>query len=131
MFLASLSYEQRRIFLGLAKEILTIDDGKIDSAEDSYLRGLCAEMSLSFSDEININKEKLIEYFPEKEYRRIVLLELVALGYSNSDYHISQDKYTDEMATLLEIPITELRKFEELMGKYKKIQDEFIQCIEQ
>ena len=47
MFLASLSYKQRKVFLGLAKEILQVDDGVMDNYEEDYLRSLCSEMSLS------------------------------------------------------------------------------------
>ena len=59
MFLASLSYEQRKVFLSLAKEILTVDDGLIDSREEEYLRSLCSEMSLSFNDDLKIEKSHI------------------------------------------------------------------------
>lgn len=131
MFLSSLSYEQRRVFLGLAKEILKVDDGKIDHAEDVHLRGLCSEMSLSFTEEQIADVGELMKVFPEMEARRVVLLELVALGFSNNDYHPSQDQYTDDMAETLEIPIDELRRIEALLEKYYKIQNEFIDYIEQ
>lgn len=130
MFLASLSYKQRKVFLGLAKEILTVDDGVLDNHEEDYLRSLCSEMSLSFNDELTIEKSELKDYFDETESKKILLLELVALGHSNKDYHISQDKYTDEICSLVDIPIDELRKIEILLEQYNKIQNEFINFIE-
>jgi uncharacterized tellurite resistance protein B-like protein len=131
MFLSSLSYEQRKVFLGLAKEILTVDDGKIDGAEDSYLRAICAEMSLSFNDEKKVTKKELLQIFDDFKLKKLVLLELVALGYSNMDYDVSQDKYTDEIAELLEVPVGDLRKIEDLLKKYYEIKSEFINLIRQ
>ncbi len=130
MFLASLSYKQRKIFLGLAKEILTIDDGLMDNHEEEYLRNLCSEMSLSFNDELVIEKSEIKDYFDEIESKKILLLELVALGHSNKDYHVEQDKYTDNICNLINVHINELRKIENLLEQYKKIQNEFIEYIE-
>lgn len=130
MFLASLSYKQRKVFLGLAKEILTIDDGIMDNHEEGYLRSLCSEMSLSFNDELIIEKSEIKDYFDEMESKKILLLELVALGHSNNDYHVEQDKYTDDICNLVNISIDELRKIERLLEQYNKIQNEFIEFIE-
>lgn len=130
MFLASLSYKQRKVFLGLAKEILTVDDGIMDNHEEEYLRSLCSEMSLSFNDEIVIEKSEVIDYFNDIESKKILLLELVALGHSNKAYHEKQDKYTDNICNLINMSIDELRKIESLLEQYNKIQNEFIEFIE-
>jgi len=130
MFLSSLSHTQKKIFLGLAKEILIADDAKIDHAEETYLRGLCSEMSLSYNDEQSVNKSELTTFFPETEARRVVLLELVALGYSNHHYHKSQDQYTDDMTNILDIPIKELRAMEQLVHEHIVIRDKFVNIIE-
>lgn len=130
MFLASLSYEQRKVFLGLAKEILLIDDGVMDVHEGDYLRSLCSEMSLSFGDELIVEKSKIKNYFNEIESKKILLLELVALGHSNKSYHKTQDEYTDNICNLINIPIVELRNIENLLQEYNDIQNKFIQFIE-
>ncbi len=130
MFLASLSFKQRKVFLGLAKEILTIDDGIVDNHEEDYLRSLCSEMSLSFNNELIVEKSEIKNYFDEVASKKILLLELVALGYSNKDYHEAQDKYTDEICVAIDMPIEELRKIEELLKQYHEIQEKFIQFIE-
>ncbi len=129
MFLSTLSYKQRKVFLGLAKEILTVDDGVIDNHEESYLRGLCSEMSLSFNDELIIEKAMLKDYFDDTESKKILLLELVALGHSNNDYHIEQDKFTDNICKLVEISIEELNNIEKLLKQYNEIQNKFIEFI--
>lgn len=130
MFLASLTYKQRKVFLGLAKEILTVDDGVMDNHEEDYLRSLCSEMSLSFNDELIIEKSEVKNYFDETESKKVLLLELVALGHSNKDYHELQDKYTDDICKFLDIPIEELRNIEDLLKQYNDIQNKFIQFIE-
>lgn len=130
MFLASLTYKQRKVFLGLAKEILTVDDGVMDNHEEDYLRSLCSEMSLSFNDELIIEKSEIRNYFDESETKKILLLELVALGHSNKDYHELQDKYTDDICSLINISIAELRKIEDLLKQYNDIQNKFIKFIE-
>jgi len=130
MFLSSLSHIQKKIFLGLAKEILIADDDQIDHREEAYLRGLCSEMSLGYNDENNIDKKELILFFPEIEARRVLLLELVALAYSNQNYHESQDKYTDDMANTLDIPIKDLRIMEQLVHEHIIIRDKFVTIIE-
>ncbi len=130
MFLASLTYKQRKVFLGLAKEILTVDDGVIDNYEEDYLRSLCSEMSLSFNDELIIEKSEIKNYFDETESKKVLLLELVALGHANKDYHKLQDKYTDDICNLINISINELRNIEDLLKQYNDIQNKFIQFIE-
>jgi len=130
MFLASLTYKQRKVFLGLAKEILTVDDGVMDNHEEDYLRSLCSEMSLSFNDELTIEKSEIKNCFDESETKRILLLELVALGHSNKNYHELQDNYTDNICNLINISIDELRKIEDLLKQYNDIQNKFIEFIE-
>jgi len=129
MFLSALSYKQRKIFLGLAKEILTIDDGVIDHLEENYLRSICAEMSLSYNDAENVERNELKGKFSDIESQRILLVELVALGYCNSVYHEKQNQYTDDIAGVLGIPIAELRNIEGMMNDFKKIQNSFIGYI--
>lgn len=129
MFLSHLSYKQRKVFLGLAKQILTVDDNRIDSQEESYLRGICGEMSLGYNDEVAVEFNEYASIFVESDIRRIVLIEAIALGYSNNIYHDNQNKFTDELAVLFGIETTELDKIEEMMNQFRNIQDSFIDFI--
>jgi hypothetical protein len=130
MFLASLSYEQRKIFLGLAKEILKKDDGIIDNREESYLRKLCSEMSLSIDDQLIVERYDLINYFDQIDEKRILLIELIALGYSSNDYHELQRDYTNLICNVINIPPQELQIIERLLKEYYVIQNNFVQYIE-
>lgn len=129
MFLSALSLAQKRVFLGLAKEILVIDDDRIDCSEEACLRGLCSEMSLSYNDEQKIPNGEIINIFSEIESRRIVLLELIALGYSNQEYHESQGNFASEMAEYLNIPRAELRTMENLVREHMILRDKFMAVI--
>ena len=130
MFLASLNLEQRKNFLGLAQEILVVDDGHIDQHEETYLRGLCSEMSLSMSEKVSVDKSKLRDVFKEKEEKKILLMELVALCYSNKDYHEEQDEFTDKICALIDMPTEDLRAIERLFLEFNKVQDRIIDFIE-
>jgi hypothetical protein len=54
MFLNILTHQQKRIFLGLAKKILTIDDGNIDKLEKECLQGVPSPMERKRTLRINL-----------------------------------------------------------------------------
>lgn len=122
MYLEKLNYEQRKIFLSLSKEVLTADDSKIDYLEESYLRHLCQEMSLSFNDEMSIDKRNLEEYFSKIIDKKIVIMELIALAYSNNEYHINQKVYIEEISNYLGFDKNILSEIEFLIEDFFKFQ---------
>ena len=122
MYLEKLNYEQRKIFLSLSKEVLTVDDSKIDYLEESYLRHLCQEMSLSFNDEMSIDKRNLGEYFSKITDKKILIMELIALSYSNNEYHISQKSYIEQISNYLEFDNKILAEIECLIEDFFKFQ---------
>lgn len=122
MYLEKLNYEQRKIFLSLSKEVLTADDSKIDYLEESYLRHLCQEMSLSFNDEMSIDKKNLEEYFSKIIDKKIVIMELIALAYSNNEYHINQKVYIEEISNYLGFDKNILSEIEFLIEDFFKFQ---------
>jgi len=72
---------------------LAVDDGTIDEDEGSYLVAICTEMALGFEDEIIIPMEELPSIFTTRKEQRIVLVELLALAYSNSEYHKNEKSF--------------------------------------
>ena len=122
MYLEKLNYEQRKIFLSLSKEVLMVDDSKIDYLEESYLRNLCKEMSLSFNDEMLIDKRNIGDYFSRDTDKRIVIMELVALAYSNNEYHIQQKNYIEQISNYLEFDNKILLEIEFLIEEFFKFQ---------
>ena len=87
-------------------------------------------MSLSFNDELTIDKTEIKNHFDNLESKKILLLELVAIGYSNKNYHKEQDKYTDSICKLIDIPLDELREIESLLGQFSVIQNKLVEFIE-
>lgn len=129
MFLTAFNYRQKQVFLGLAKKILLVDDGKIDQDEDAYLRSICAEMAIGIHDEENVGAPELTKVFPFPHERRIVLVEAVALAYSNMDYNVSEDTYIRNLVNLFEMDLEDLQKIVQMMKGYKLIQKQFVDFI--
>lgn len=129
MFLSELNYKQRKIFLSLAKEILLVDDGIMDYQEEKYLRSLCAEMSLSFHDELVVDKSELNNYFDKIEVKKIILIELIGLGFSNENYHKNQEVYIKRICEIFDISSDILKDIEELMKQYQVIQNQIVDFI--
>ena len=129
MFLSELNYQQRKIFLNLAKEILVADDGVVDYQEEKYLRALCAEMSLSFHDELVVKKSELDNYFDKIEIKKIVLIELVGLSFSNQNYHKNQELYIKNICDIFGVSSDMLKNIEELLKQYQNIQNKIIEFV--
>jgi len=138
LFLCSLSIPQfpafpliqlRKAFLGLAKKILIADDGTIDNEEEDYLRNICAEMSLSTTDEVVVTNNTLSELFPSISEKKVVLLELVALAYSNGEYHKNEKTFIEDIILKLKLDISILSDLEENVSSFFKIQKKLLSFI--
>ncbi|GAB4276854.1 MAG: hypothetical protein Kow0029_19110 [Candidatus Rifleibacteriota bacterium] len=83
MFLKDLNPHQQKLFLGLARELIEADD-RISAQEAEMIANLSAEMG---QQELirNPSDEVLQQFFPDKNSRVAVMLELIALaGCDNS-----------------------------------------------
>ncbi|MGI9256842.1 MAG: hypothetical protein ACR2PY_07905 [Salinispira sp.] len=129
MFLSNLSLKQKKIFLGVAKEILVVDDATIDSKEENYLRSICQEMSIGVGDELNVDNSELKGIFTSHEESRLILVELIALAYSNGKYHENQKKYIMEKSKCLGLKKNILDEIEKLVKQYFDIQKKIIGFI--
>lgn len=129
MFLSKLSYKQRKIFLGIAKEILITDDGTVDIFEEEYLRGLCQEMSLSYKDEVLLHKEQLKDFFIDENHKKILFIEIVALAYSNRNYHQLQKEYIENLCEILNFDKNDILGIKEYIKSFFDLQDSLIKYI--
>ena len=129
MFLNNLNYKQKKVFLGMAKTILVSDDGKIDEAEENYLRSICSEMSLGFEDNEEIRNDKLKEMFSTDEEARLVLVELIALAYSNGEYHENEKKYIYEILKSFGFENSILVDIEKIVKTFFEMQQKIIDFI--
>lgn len=121
MFLNGLNYKQRKQFLGLAIEILSID-GDIDAEEESYLRGLCGEMALSRTDAVENPQHDIVDVFAESSERRIVIMELFGLAFSNNEFHPKQEGYIQDIVEKFSVGQSVVESCKELVQQYGKLE---------
>ena len=121
MFLNELTYIQKKQFLGLATEILSVDGG-IDSKEERYLRGLCGEMSLSRSDAAENPQHDITEIFVEPVARRIVIVELFGLAFANYEFHPKEKEYIETIGQKLAIEARIMESCKELVEEYGELE---------
>lgn len=129
MFLNSLNYEQKKVFLSMAKQILISDDGTIDSDEENYLMSICNEMSLGKDDEISYENDILKEIFTSKEESRLILVELIALAYSNGKYHENEKKFILNIINAMDLKEDILKDIEILVKTYFETQKSIVAFI--
>ncbi len=131
MFLENLSYEQKKVFLGLAKHVLLVDDGAIDEKEEYYLRSICIEMVLGLHDEHPSANSlpKLQEIFTKEEEQKVVLVELIATALSNNQYHDNQKKFIADVAETFGKKATMLHDIEKIMEQFSVFRTKIIHFI--
>jgi hypothetical protein len=86
-------------------------------------------MSLSINDDAETEMESLAGVFDSQEAKRILIVELVALGYCNSDYAGAQKAFAQRIAEQLGLPDEVLHRAEVLVGDYRKVQEAFVDLI--
>ncbi len=130
MFLENLSYEQKKVFLGLAKHVLLIDDAVIDEKEKYYLRAICVETILGLDDAYPSvdSLQKLPEIFTKESEQKMVIVELIATALSNNQYHDNQKKFIAEVAEKFG-KSSLLEDAEKVMENFALFREEVIQFI--
>ena len=128
MFLSHFNYEQRKQFLGLAIEILGID-GSIDAQEESSLRALCGEMSLSRNDGIQNPKENIASVFQTEPERRILLCELIGLAYANYEFDPTELQYIEQIAQAVDMDKHMVEQLYELVRQYGELEQKIASVV--
>lgn len=128
MFLNNLSFQQRKVFLGLAKKMLEIDGG-IDEEEENYLRSICKEMSLGLKDDVQFTIEELNDIYHTPEERKVILVELFALAFSNGEYHELEEKLILSIIDTFDMEKADLKNIEKLIEQFFSTQKEIIDFI--
>ena len=96
MFLNKLNSEEKVAFLKLAHHVAR-SDGEFLEREQSTIDTYCFEMQIddiSYS-EAEFNLEKVLTVFANKESQRILLLELMALIYSDGAMQQEEEEILD------------------------------------
>jgi hypothetical protein len=97
---------EKMAFAQLAKEIVTVDDGKIDEYEFNLLTVMSNEMQIPVESNLSIefNIDQLAGKFKTEISKRICFAELYSLALANSEYHEKQEIILD--ALLLRFGLT-------------------------
>lgn len=104
MWLANLTYEQRRSLLGLAHNVV-VSDGLLDPNEERMLAEFKREMDLAPDTETDYVEMADIEgVFDTARSRRIALINLIHLSYADGALEIEEECLLRELAEAFEVP---------------------------
>lgn len=98
MFLNRLSIEEKEAFLQLAHHIARVDADFCDS-EQLMIDKYCMEMQMDDVDydADNFDLNEALNTFNTPEHRKIALLEIMALVYSDGALHSAQETVLSQM----------------------------------
>ena len=114
MFLYQLNLMEKMAFVQLAKEMVTIDDGKIDDQEYELISIMANEMQVAVDSVLSIefNLKQLSEEFKSPQSKRICIVELLSLALINSEFHEKQKLLLKSLTNLFRIDNDEVNKIE-------------------
>ena len=121
MFLNSLTDEQKKSFLAIAKKIIGAN-GILDTRERQMIEAMRYEMGLW--DETDLPKgyiEDLAKPFDTRQSRVILMLESIALTYADEEFSGEEKKILRELALLFEFSEEEANAMENWVLRYKNL----------
>ena len=121
MFLNSLTDEQKKSFLAIARKIIGAD-GILDTRERQMIEAMRYEMGLW--DETDMPKgyiEDLAKPFDTRQSRVILMLESIALTYADDEFSGEEKKILRELALLFEFSEEVATAMENWVLRYKNL----------
>ena len=114
MFLYQLSLMEKMAFVQLAKEMVTVDDDKIDSHEFGLVSVMANEMQVSVDSVLSIefDLKQLSRAFESSQAKRICIAELLSLALVNKKFHERQKMLLDSLVDFFEMNVDELAEIE-------------------
>jgi len=105
MFLQNLNFDQQRVFLKLANEMI-LSDNVLTAAEDK----LIAEIRLQLPSNIEAaaNFGPLETIFSTKKTRCSVLLEIIGIGFVDEEFNKLEQEYVFALGDRLQIDTSEI-----------------------
>lgn len=108
MLVTRLNTDQRRVFLALAYR-LALSDHWVPDPEDQFLSKLLFDVGLNEKvNPMDVMGDPDMTPMDTRESRLIVMLELMALAYSDSTYHANESEVMAHIAHTLEIAADDL-----------------------
>ncbi|MFV2073381.1 MAG: hypothetical protein ACC742_12115 [Thermoanaerobaculales bacterium] len=111
MFLNVLSIDEKGAFAELAERMVQAD-GIVIGRETAALAALKAEMGVSGAVGTDRSIGELATIFGSKRSKIAALLELIGLGYSDTNFHIGEESLVAGLARDMGIGADELNQLE-------------------
>lgn len=129
MFLDYLKNCQRVSFLALAAKVIQ-SDGKTLPEELELFEALRKELELKTTVHKSKDEKIELDIFDTYEVKRVVLIELLAIGYVDGKFSIEERVVINEVATAFSVPPEELKQLERWVLKQNKLYEEALKLIE-
>ena len=132
MFLYQLNLPEKMAFLQLARELVIVDDGRIDDDEMSMLMMMSNEMQISINDvfSVEFSLDRLVKQFKDKRSQKICVAELIILAFANNDYHPEQNILIQALMDVFDITNEEIIELEEWVKELSIVYKDGIKLIE-
>jgi len=129
MFLASLNEDQKKSALAIAMRIIG-SDGKLDKKERAMIEAMRYEMGLFHEIEMpHGSLEELVKPFDTKRSRSILLMEGIALAYSDTDYSEKEKRILRALAIIFEITEEDATEIENWVLQFRELQKKAEQIL--
>lgn len=129
MFLIRLRRSQQIAFLSLAHELVSAD-GTTAVGEVASLARLCREMGLKAEDATErLSIDEAAERFDTDSSRRLVVLELLALGFADRDYSMVEHALIRRLAVVWRIDTKTIDAIEKWVRKQRRHEAEALRLI--
>ena len=117
MYLNLLDDDERRAFAELAEKMIEAD-GLVIGREAAALASLKAEMGMSDSGGGGRSADDLAGVFKSRRSKIAALLELIALGYSDTAFSVSEESLVNTVANQMAIGPDDLHQIEEWVKEH-------------
>ena len=117
MYLNLLDDDEKRAFAELAEKMIEAD-GLVIGREASALAALKAEMGVSETGGDGRTPQELAGVFKSRRSKVAALLELIALGYSDTAFSVSEESLVNSVANQMAISPDELQGIEDWVKEH-------------
>ena len=117
MYLNLLDDDEKRAFAELAEKMIEAD-GLVIGREESALASLKAEMGVSETGGAGRTPQDLAGVFKSRRSKVAALLELIALGYSDTAFSVSEESLVNSVANQMAISPDELQGIEDWVKEH-------------
>ena len=117
MYLNLLDDDEKRAFAELAEKMIEAD-GLVIGREASALAALKAEMGVSETGGDGRTPQDLAGVFKSRRSKVAALLELIALGYSDTAFSVSEESLVNSVANQMAISPDELQGIEDWVKEH-------------